>query len=321
MTASPSHVTGMRSGSLGTTDGVLHHPLPDAHLGYLARVGATAHLVQFYDEERFLCGTVCEYVTAGFAAGEPVVIIATAAHQKAFVNALRAKSFDVERAQVSRLLTFLDAEETLARFMRAGAPDGKLFRLFVGSLVRELRVQWQERPARAYGEMVDVLWKSGNRQAAIQLEQLWNELGKDETFSLVCGYGMDGFHSAQDLADFERVCACHSHVIPTESFCEQKSEDARLREVGALQQRARALEAEIAHRKALEADLREREDELRDFLDNAVDGIHWVDVDGIILYANKAELALLGYSSAEYVGRSITEFHVDRDVIDDMLAR
>jgi PAS domain S-box-containing protein len=321
MTATHSPAIGVRSVLPGRVPAALHQSYPDVRLGYLAGAGPSAHLVQFYDEEKFLCETVCEYVLAGFASGEPIIIIATAAHLEAFTNALRVNSFDWERARASRQLTLLDADETLATFMRDGVPQGELFRMHVGVLLRQVRSEHHDRPARAYGEMVDVLWKSGNRPAAIQLEQLWNDLAATERFSLVCGYGMDGFHSAQDLADFERVCSCHSHVIPTESFSKLKSDDVRLREVGALQQRARALEAEIAHRQALEADLREREDELRDFLDNAVEGIHWVDANGVILYANKAELALLGYTRAEYVGRNITEFHVDVDVIDDMLAR
>src|SRR6202008_150853 len=36
---------------------------------------------------------------------------------------------------------------------------------------------------------------------------------------------------------------------------------------------------------------------------------------------NQAELDMLGYTSDEYVGRNIVEFHVDRDVIEDILAR
>jgi PAS domain S-box-containing protein len=302
-------------------DGVAKHSDSGVRLAYVAGAGSSTHLVQFYDEEKFLCEAVCAYVSAGFAPGEPVIIIATAAHQKAFSDALRASGVDVEHAAATRQLTLLDAHETLAQFMREGTPDSELFEMHVGALLREVREAWHERPARAYGEMVDVLWKSGNRQGAIRLEQLWNELATREAFSLVCGYGMDGFQSTQDLADFERVCSCHSHVSPTESFSKLLSEDVRLREVSALQQRARALEAEIAHRKALEADLREREDQLRDFLDNAVDGIHWVDANGVILYANKAELALLGYRRSEYVGRNITEFHVDRDVIQNLLDR
>jgi PAS domain S-box-containing protein len=321
MTATSSHISGIRSVMPGDAAGARLHSRPDLRVGYFAGAPHRSHLVQFYEEEEFLCDSVCEFVSTGFAIDGPIIIIATAPHQKAFTETLRANSFDVEHARASRQLTLLDAHETLAKFMRGGMPDGELFKLHVGALVREVRAERQERPARAYGEMVDVLWKAGNRRAAIQLEQMWNDLATVEEFSLMCGYGMDGFRSAEDFADFQRVCSCHSHVGPAESFSTLESEDVRQREVAALQQRARALEAEIAHSKALEADLREREDELRDFLDNAVEGIHWVDVDGVILYANKAELALLGYSRAEYVGRNIAEFHVDSDVIRDMLAR
>lgn len=38
-------------------------------------------------------------------------------------------------------------------------------------------------------------------------------------------------------------------------------------------------------------------------------------------WANEAELKLLGYSREEHIGHSITEFHLDRPVIDDILRR
>src|SRR5690348_2357015 len=49
--------------------------------------------------------------------------------------------------------------------------------------------------------------------------------------------------------------------------------------------------------------------------------MHLVGPDGIIQWANNSELELLGYRPEEYIGRSITEFHVDRDAIDDRLKR
>jgi PAS domain S-box-containing protein len=61
--------------------------------------------------------------------------------------------------------------------------------------------------------------------------------------------------------------------------------------------------------------------ELKAFLDHAAEGLHWVGPDGTILWANQTELDLLGYPREEYIGHNITEFHVDRPVIDDMLAR
>ena len=68
-------------------------------------------------------------------------------------------------------------------------------------------------------------------------------------------------------------------------------------------------------------ELRRRERELSDFIENASVGLHWVGADGSILWANQAELDLLGYTREEYVGRMITEFHVDEDVINDILRR
>jgi PAS domain S-box-containing protein len=68
-------------------------------------------------------------------------------------------------------------------------------------------------------------------------------------------------------------------------------------------------------------DLQRRASDLSDFIENAAVALHWVGEDGTILWANKAELQLLGYAEAEYVGRNIAEFHVDQGVISDILCR
>jgi len=60
---------------------------------------------------------------------------------------------------------------------------------------------------------------------------------------------------------------------------------------------------------------------LRDFVENAPEGLRRVGPDGIILWANRAELEMLGYARAEYVGHHIAEFHADAEVIEDLLAR
>jgi len=61
--------------------------------------------------------------------------------------------------------------------------------------------------------------------------------------------------------------------------------------------------------------------DLLDFLENAADGMHWVGPDGEILWANRAELELLGYSREEYIGRPVASVHCDAATIDDILAR
>lgn len=62
-------------------------------------------------------------------------------------------------------------------------------------------------------------------------------------------------------------------------------------------------------------------EEVQEFLENASVPIHQVDANGIIVWANRAELAMLGYQPDEYIGHHITEFHADRDAIEDILAR
>ena len=61
--------------------------------------------------------------------------------------------------------------------------------------------------------------------------------------------------------------------------------------------------------------------DFEDFFENGGIALHLVGADGTILRANKAELELLGFAAHEYIGRHIAEFHADRDVIEDMLAR
>jgi PAS domain S-box-containing protein len=78
---------------------------------------------------------------------------------------------------------------------------------------------------------------------------------------------------------------------------------------------------DVTERRKAEVAVHRSERELADFFDNASVPLHWIGPDGVILRANQAELDLLGYTREEYVGRHISRFHVDRDVIDDALVR
>ncbi len=78
---------------------------------------------------------------------------------------------------------------------------------------------------------------------------------------------------------------------------------------------------DVSERRLADETLRRSEAELKDFVEKAVIGLHWVDADGIILWANQAELDLLGYRRDEYLGRHIAEFHVDPATIEDILER
>jgi signal transduction histidine kinase len=214
------------------------------------------HIVRFYENEAFLTAAVADFLAEGFAAGEPVVVIATAAHREGFTLRLRSKGIDVRRALREGRCVFLDARETLTAFMAGAAPDPARFRAVVGAVLEGAAAAGGGASVRAYGEMVDLLWKDGNTDGAVALEELWNELAGAHEFSLLCAYAMGNFVNAADADGFQRICQAHTHVLPTERYTES-DDDARLVEIALLQQRARTLESEIEHRKELEWRLRE----------------------------------------------------------------
>jgi signal transduction histidine kinase len=215
------------------------------------------HVVQFYEDASFLSDAVVRFLAAGFAAGAPAVVIATEAHRTGFVQRLNERGFDVERARAKGRLVLLDARETLNRFMAGGLPDWSRFKQVIGAVLEQSHRDGGGAQVRAYGEMVDLLWKDGNPQAALLLEEQWNDLGRDYPFSLLCAYEMGNFRTREDAQAFQSVCAVHSHVVPTEKYSQVESDSARLLEVSLLQQRAQALEAEIEHRKRVEKELLE----------------------------------------------------------------
>ena len=81
------------------------------------------------------------------------------------------------------------------------------------------------------------------------------------------------------------------------------------------------IKRDITERKQAERALQRSEAQLTDFFDNAAIGLHWLAPDGTVLRVNQAELGMLGYSRDEYEGHHIAEFHVDPDVIEDILTR
>lgn len=81
------------------------------------------------------------------------------------------------------------------------------------------------------------------------------------------------------------------------------------------------IKRDITERKQAERAVLRSEAQLTDFFDNAAIGLHWIGPDGTVLRVNQAELEMLGYTREEYEGHHITEFHVDKNVVEDILKR
>ena len=247
--------------------------VPSPQADALTETAHPAHVVQFYEDDAFLADRVAEFLAVGLAAGEPVVVVATIEHRAAFAVRLARRGLDVELARARGQLVWLDAAETLSRFMVGDMPDWTLFSDFFEGVLDQCRQRTPLACVRAYGEMVDLLWRAGNKQAALRLESMWNKFASAHSLSLLCAYVMGHFFRAGDAASLRDVCRAHAEARPAEGaplFAEPETER---RELSVLQQHARTLEHEIEDRKELERALREalvREKEAREEAERSV---------------------------------------------------
>jgi hypothetical protein len=171
------------------------------------------HVVQFYGRDEDLAGRVADYLIGALRHDGVAIVIATADHRRAFEARMTRAGIDLSAAAAGRAYLALDAGETVREFMRADRPDRGDFDRVIGGLVASACETG--RPVRAYGEMVSLLWDDGLVNAAVQLEGLWNDLGRRYTFSLFCGYPAAVARQGRRLNAFAEVCRLHREIIGT----------------------------------------------------------------------------------------------------------
>jgi anti-sigma regulatory factor (Ser/Thr protein kinase) len=163
------------------------------------------HAVTFFTSPDDLAAAVAPFAADGLEQGAPAVLVVRPEHRAPIEAALRTCGVDVDAVRADGRLVELDAAELLASCSRDGRPDAEAFDRAVGGLLRRLDAG---APARIYGEMVGVLWERGDVAAAIELEDLWNDLGGRHPFRLLCGYpsSVDGPGAAD-------VCSRHNAAL------------------------------------------------------------------------------------------------------------
>jgi PAS domain S-box-containing protein len=181
------------------------------------------------------------------------------------------------------------------------------------------------RPAcvRAFGEMVDLLWRDGRRRAAIELEHLWNEASAIHSFSLLCAYAISSFDEKGVDPQFEPVCGAHMHVISTTRPAASENVGAPPVDGDRLRERVRLLEAENERLREIEAACRHSAAErlhsswerFRLLVDSVEDyAIYMLDLNGVVVTWNQGAERIKGYSASEIVGQHFSKLHPPEDV-------
>ena len=169
------------------------------------------HLVQLFDDSDSRAAAVARFVSDGLRQGDSLVVVMTADNWNEAAARLKANGAALERATESGQLLVHDAATALTSIMCHGKPLRDLFARTIGTLVSQLNSQ--DRHLRIYGEIVDLLAAEGNYRSAQLLEELWNELGERESFTLFCGYSAVNFGDPDTGDALRQICRCHSHVL------------------------------------------------------------------------------------------------------------
>ena len=178
---------------------------------FWAELPPSEHLVQFYADEGGFLDVLEDFVRGGLQAQEAVVLIATPVHLEALERRLAAGGeIDLAALRASDAYIALDAEATLARFMFDGWPNDLAFQQLVSEVLT--RARGRGRKVRAFCEMVALLWAQGFCGATVRLEYLWQNLCREEAFSLLCAYPKSGF-TGDPTVSLQNICAAHSHVL------------------------------------------------------------------------------------------------------------
>jgi hypothetical protein len=170
---------------------------------------ASEHIVQFFDSDESRADSVATFLADGYRAGEPVVVVARPVNWSLIMERLEFLGVPVQSAIVRGTLIVKDASQTLDEISPFGSPDAVAFESVVGKAVMSLSRRGR---VRAYGEMVDMLAQRGDLADAIELEQLWNDLGSRVSLFLMCGYSAAHFVATGTHRALLDICRAHSGV-------------------------------------------------------------------------------------------------------------
>jgi DNA-binding NarL/FixJ family response regulator len=173
------------------------------------------HAVQFYSDDRVLLDRLVRFVAEALKTGGVAIVIASESHRAGLFQRLKREGSNVDAAIREGRYIPLDAVNTLSLFMINGMLDSARFLKVVGGLVEGAAKTGKIMPSRVavFGEWVSLLGAEGKWDAAVRIEQLWNQLATTYEIDLLCGYSVNNFHGEKDELVLERIRAEHSAVF------------------------------------------------------------------------------------------------------------
>jgi DNA-binding NarL/FixJ family response regulator len=175
------------------------------------------HAAHFHSDNRHSLEAVSGFVRASLQVGEPVVVVGTEATRLAIARHVQSRGMDLRAMERRRQYVALDAVQSLAGVMRGDRPDGDRLAETVDGLERS-RLAFANGPQSrltVFGEMAVPLCRTGNVEAALEIEQIWNRLTGRLPIYTVCSYPIACFQNDRAHAQLSSVCSEHHAISHT----------------------------------------------------------------------------------------------------------
>ena len=172
------------------------------------------HVVGFYSDDSRLVEAHTRFANAALAAGRTLIFVAVESRRDEVHRRLQALGVDVDRARREHRLLWVDVPHTLSSFMVDGRPDEeRLWKAATSLIARAAAAARCKPPAVALcGDGCATLLNEGSAEAAIRLEQLWNEVATTFNVDVFCPYPRAIAHDEKSPV-IQRICEAHTAVL------------------------------------------------------------------------------------------------------------
>lgn len=171
---------------------------------------AFEHWVQLFDSDESRADAIARFLRDGFQLGESMVAIARSDRWPGIAARLDALGVPTPSLIEAGQLDVRGAESTLKSLMPGGRLDSACFEALIARPLGERL--GHGRPLRVYGEMVDLLARQGDLAGAQALEERWNDLGRQASMTLFCGYSAVNFGDPRTRPALKAICQAHSEL-------------------------------------------------------------------------------------------------------------
>jgi signal transduction histidine kinase/ActR/RegA family two-component response regulator len=207
-----------------------------------------AHSFELFRDGTFPAPRIAASLRAAIDLGSAAAALARPAHLEALRRALREAGVSIEHLCEAGQLVLVDAEQV---FEASWARPGLRIEAVADRVLAPISYAIaQYGRIRMYGELVDLFAGADDHEAALALEQWWNDQLARYPIELHCGYRLGPFTDSID--SFRKIC--HEHEVLHSTSAQQPS--------GRLQAEVELLSTALARETRLRNELQPARDHL-----------------------------------------------------------